>query len=82
MVSVWWRSVVGLALRAKCLGWSVGASLVSFTGACVRVRFGSFATASAFARAAAALVGYGCVVRSVGGSFVVSVPAVWGGRHA
>ena len=74
----WWRSVVGSALRAGCASWSVGASSRSFSGVCVRVAFASRAAAGAFARRWAALVGFGCVVRSVGGLFVVSVPVVGG----
>lgn len=74
----WWRSVVGSALRSGCASWSVGASARSFSGVCVRVGFSSSARASAFARLWAARVGFGCVVRAVGGLFVVSVPVVGG----
>lgn len=70
-----WRSVVGSALRCGCVSWSLGASARSFSGACVRVGFSSSARASAFARLWAARVGFGCVVRAVGGRWVVSVPA-------
>ena len=77
-----WRSVVGSALRSGCASWSVGGSSRSFSGLCVRVAFGSPAVASAFARRWAALVGFGCVVRSVGGLFVVSVPCFFVPRAA
>lgn len=70
-----WRSVVGSALRAGCVSWSLGASSRSFSGWCVRVSFSSSRLAGSFARVWAARVGFGCVVRSVGGRFVVSVPA-------
>lgn len=69
-----WRSVVGSGLRAGCVSWSLGASSRSFSGFCVRVGFSSARLASAFAKCWAARVGFGCVVRSVGGRFVVSVP--------
>lgn len=73
-----WRVVVGSALRFGCVSWSRGSSSHAFSGVCVRVGFSSSARASAFARCWASRVGFGCVVRSVGGLFVVSVPVVGG----
>lgn len=69
-----WRSVVGSALRSGCVSWSLGASSRAFSGWCVRASFPCSRLAGAFARVWAARVGFGCVVRSVGGRFVVSVP--------
>lgn len=73
-----WRVVVGSALRFGCVSWSRGSSSRAFSGVCVRAAFSSRVAAGAFARAWAARVGFGCVVRAVGGLFVVSVPVVGG----
>lgn len=73
----WWRSVVGSAVASRCVSWSVGRSSLAFSGACVRVAFGSLAAASAFARLWAGRCGVFCAVRRVNSAFVVSVPVVW-----
>ena len=74
----WWRSVCGSALARGCVSWSVGSSSRAFSGACVRAGFASRVAACAFASLWAARVGVACVVRSVGGLWVVSVPVVRG----
>lgn len=72
----WFRSVVGSALSAGAVSWSVGSSSRSFSGSVVRASFSSSAAAGAFACCWARRCRVSCCVRSVGGLWVVSVPCL------